>query len=238
MCEIKKILQSSEMGILASTIDNKDLKKPLENVSLIKGIDKTEIKKLYMPIEKTPIKTFEQRQNDINSKKSAFLEWVNERHLSMNWSFITSQQPPNIYKLSRMPENTQRDFAYLVDPNKMLDLILDVSKQDKSSNSNLTENQIMKWAKDETNIEKMKSVYDTVNGASNNQNSEIKSLGFKEDAFLGILCQIDCVKNLANWGEYEKVLNEMRTLIGKPIMIYHFINPKVSGKLELIHTIN
>lgn len=203
--------QENAAGVLVSTIGTKDLEKPYLNAlkyddeaigsgfEVLKGTNKDE-------------------------KDELLLTW-NEDHLSMNWSIIPSAQRAKFFML-KDPANEfngplYREFAYLADPLNMTNRIVSISEQDASSNSNfiLTKLESAAGQSDESKQDQLREVYHKLNKHTANQNSEVKSLAFSEEAFLGFLCQTDAFTKVENYAGLLKV----SALHGREIPVYRYI---------------
>lgn len=195
---------------LASTISTKDLLKPWDNT-----------------FDYSDEKMSEWIQNSTDES----IKTANTKHLSMNWSILDQHKEPTFFMFPSAGRALCRHFAYLVEPNTiMLRRVIQASAIDQSSNSNLLSKHYemasrptdAKWAEIQTAKENM----------NKNQNSEVKTLGFSESAWIGFICADKSVGEKKDSYSSYKDLMRYKGKDGKmelPLIEYNF----KGGTLEL-----
>lgn len=210
---VNKMLEGANLGVLASTIATKNLSAPLKTSLKYDDDSIEELKEQYTALHAPEI----DRQ-------------INVDHLSMNWSLIPgdnkaifiglesedAKPSPNPLEQAKLP--MRRDFAYLADPSKILERIISSNSTDQSSNSNLSSESFIKASR--SNEEKTEELRRVHAEYSKSNNSEIKTLSFNIQGFIGLLCNTGAYKKPAS---YESFKGETITL---RIFRYNFDNEK------------
>lgn len=193
---INEMLEGTNLGVLASTIATKNLSSPLTTSTKYSDASIEEMKRKYT----------DPSAPEIDHK-------INDDHLSMNWTLIPRDKkarffglesedatpPTNPIERARIP--MRRDFAYLADPSKMLERIISSSSTDQASSSNLSQASFERASR--STAAKSEELQRIHTGYSQSDNSEIKTLSFNTQGFIGLLCNTNAYKKQASYESFK-----------------------------------